>query len=91
MSVSGSSSAAAACGGAGGFVGVGGFKIFSNNLIVSFASSCVDCGSIASNGFLGLSSLLILACLISVVSDAVGLSPMFLMLSVLVLLYLLYL
>ena len=61
-----SSADAAACAG-GAFVGVGG-------LIVSFASPCVDCGSIANNGF--LSSLLILACLISFVSAIVGFSPM---------------
>ncbi len=52
-----------------GDVGLG-LRILSNSLIVSFASSCVDCCSIANNGF--LSSLLILACLISFVSAIVG-------------------
>ena len=56
-----------------GDVGLG-LRISSNNLIVSFASSCVDCGSIASNGFF-LSSALILACLISFVSATVGFCP----------------
>ena len=59
--------------GGGGFVGVLGLRISSNNLIVSSASACVDCGSIASNGF--LSNLFILACLISFVSATVGFTP----------------
>ena len=60
-------------GGVGGvFVGVFGLRIPSNNLIVSSASACVDCGSI-DNGF--LSSASILFCLISFVSPCVGFSP----------------
>ena len=55
-----------------GDVGLG-LRISSIILIASFASSCVDCGSIANNGF--LSSLLILACLISFVSATVGFCP----------------